>query len=177
MCQSIVTLGDGTRFRVRLCHSDADLCGKDCVKAGISTALGHLSDRTRRLRFAGGMNTLSEAQLDYLSSLDNRDRLAWCAIEEGESAHKGAGLARYIRLQDEPDVAEFAITIVDAYQGKGLGSLLLGRLIDSARENDIRILRGYVLPGNSAMLRLSKRFDAEIGHEDSFIRVDIDVGK
>lgn len=177
MNSSIETLGDGSRFRVRLCHSDADLCGKDCVKAGISAGLEHLSERTRKLRFAGGVNTLSDAQLDYLSSLDNRDRLAWCAIEEGEGVHSGAGLARYIRLPDEPDIAEFAITIVDAFQGKGLGRLLLGRLIESARENGIRVLRGYVLPGNSAMLRLGKRFGAVIEHEDSFLRVEISVSK
>ena len=175
MNHPVETLADGTRFRVRLCHSDADLCGKDCVKAGIKTALDQLSDRTRSMRFAGGINTLNDAQLDYLSSLDNSSRLAWCAIEEGVGAHTGAGLARYVRLQDEPDVAEFAITIVDAYQGRGLGRLLLGRLIDSARDNGIRILRGYVLPGNRAMLRLSQRFGAVVEQEDAFLRVDIVV--
>ncbi len=66
---------------------------------------------------------------------------------------------------------------MDAYQGKGLGRLLLGRLIDSARENGIRILRGYVLPGNSAMLGLSKRFDAVVEHADTFLRVEIAVSK
>jgi RimJ/RimL family protein N-acetyltransferase len=120
------------------------------------------------------MNTLSDSQLDYLATLDNKDRLAWCAHEEGDDMN-GAGIARYVRLPDEPDIAEFAITIVDAYQGRGLGSILLGRLIESARENGIRILRGYVLPGNSAMIRLGKRFDAQIKHEDSALRVDIAV--
>jgi len=89
--------------------------------------------------------------------------------------NSGAGIARYVRLQEESDIAEFAITIVDAWQGRGLGAILLERLIESARENGIRILRGYVLPGNSAMIRLGKRFDAQIEYEDSVLRVDITV--
>lgn len=173
MDPSIAMLSDGTRFQIRLCSSETDHCDKDCVKAGINTALQHLSERTRQLRFAGGINTLSDSQLDYLASLDNRDRLAWCALEEHGDMKAGAGIARYVRLPDEPDIAEFAITIVDAYQGRGLGAVLLGHLVESARENGIRILRGYVLPSNSAMIRLSKRFDARIEHEDSFLRVDI----
>ena len=176
MNQSIEMLSGGTRFLVRLCHSEGDQCGKDCVKAGINAAFKRLSEQTRKLRFAGGVNTLSDSQLDYLASLDNIDRLAWCAHEVGDNMITGAGIARYVRLPDEPDIAEFAITIVDAYQGRGLGAVLLGHLIDSARENGIRILRGYVLPGNSAMIRLSKRFDAQVEHEDSFLRVDIAVG-
>ncbi len=170
------TLADGTRLLVRLCRSEEAHCDKDCVKAGINSALQHTSARTRQLRFAGGVNTLSDSQLDYLADLDNRDRLAWCALEAGDDVHTGAGIARYMRLPDEPDVAEFAITIVDAYQGRGLGKILLGRLVESARENGIRILRGYVLPGNSGMLRLGKQFDAEIKFEDSVFRVDIATG-
>jgi RimJ/RimL family protein N-acetyltransferase len=177
MNPSTETLPDGTRVLIRLCRSEEDHCGKDCVKAGISTALKRTSERTRQLRFAGGVNTLSDSQLDYLATLDNRDRLAWCAHEAGDDMTTGAGIARYVRLPDEPDIAEFAITIVDAYQGQGLGAILLGRLIESARENGIRILRGYVLPGNSAMIRLGKRFDAQIEHEDSALRVDIAIGE
>ena len=65
---------------------------------------------------------------------------------------------------------------MDAWQGRGLGKILLGRLIDSARDNGIRILRGYVLPGNRTMIRLGNRFGAHIKHEDSFLRMDIPVG-
>lgn len=175
MNHPVETLPDGTRFLVHLCHSEDNQCDKECVKAGINAALQRLSDRTRQLRFAGGVNTLSDAQLDYLASLDNKDRLAWCAHEESGGLNAGAGIARYVRLPDEPDVAEFAITIVDAFQGRGLGRILLGHLIESARENGIRILRGYVLPGNSAMLHLGKQFDARIEYEDSVLRVDIAV--
>ena len=115
MNHSTEALSGDTRFLIRLCHSEEDHCDKDCVKAGINAALQRLSERSRQLRFAGGVSTLSDSQLDYLANLDNRDRLAWCALEEGDNMNTGAGIARYIRLQDEPDIAEFAITIVDAY--------------------------------------------------------------
>ena len=62
------TLSDGTRFLVRLCRSEGDQCDKDCVKSGINAALKRLSRRTMQLRFAGGVNTLPDSQVDYLAS-------------------------------------------------------------------------------------------------------------
>ena len=76
--------------------------------------------------------------------------------------------------ENEPHTAEIAIVVVDEYQGRGLGSLLLDLLITIARKNGLDALCGYVLPENRAMIRLLKRVNGVFFHLDGgFIRVDI----
>ena len=48
------------------------------------------------------------------------------------------GIARYVRDRKNPAAAEIAVTIVDDWQGRGLGTELLARLSDRAREEGIR---------------------------------------
>lgn len=170
-----VTLRDGTPCVLRLCRVEAGPCDKECIKRDIDAGMHQLSDRSRRLRFAGGVSRLTEGQLNYLANLDNTDRLAWCAFNITDSQHRGIGLARYMRLPEEPEVAEFAITIIDQYQGRGLGSILLDRLMESAKDNGIRTLRGYVLQENDAMLRLARRAGARKVVEDHLLKVELSL--
>ena len=169
------TLRDGTRCLIRLCcHNDSG-DEHQHLKEGIRSAWCHLSPESRFYRFGYVPRQLSEQQLDYLANLDNRARLAWCASIEDDTEETGIGLARYVRIADEPGVAEFAITIVDEYQHQGLGRLLLERLIESAGEARLKILRGYVRPGNRAMLTLAKKFGGEAHTENDYVLVDIPV--
>ena len=170
-----VTLRDGTRCVIRLCcHSD---CGEDRqhLKEGIRSAWCHLSPKSRYYRFGYIPQQLSEQQLDYLANLDNHARLAWCATIEEDTGTTGVGLARYIQIDEESGIAEFAITVVDEYQHQGLGRLLLERLIESAGEAQLKILRGYVRPGNRAMLALAKQFGGEAHTENDYVLVEIPV--
>jgi acetyltransferase len=133
-----------------------------------------MSHHSRQQRFAAPVVTLTDTQLDHLTRLDEKDRVAWCAFLQTESEERGIGLARYVRLDDEENVAEFAITVVDEFQGQGIGTELLNRLIESARSNSIETLRGYILPSNEAMLALCRRVGADTVREDaSTLRADI----
>ena len=79
-------------------------------------------------------------------------------------------------MADDPRVAEFALTVIDEYQGLGFGGELLKRLIATARENRLRVLKGDVLVGNRAMLALCRRFDVALHRESSSsLTVDIRV--
>jgi acetyltransferase len=169
------TLRDGTRCVIRLCcHNDSGE-QQQHLKEGIRSAWCHLSPESRFYRFGYVPRQLSEQQLDYLANLDNHARLAWCAFVEDDTEQTGIGLARYVRIADEPGVAEFAITIVDEYQHQGLGRLLLQQLIESAGEARLKILRGYVHPGNRAMLSLAKQLGGESHTENDYVLVDIPV--
>jgi RimJ/RimL family protein N-acetyltransferase len=131
--------------------------------------MARLSTRSRYLRFHTGVEQLSERQLRYLTEVDQERHVAWVAIDLDADDHPGIGVARFIRLDDEPAVAEAAITVLDDYQGRGLGTLLLGQLAASAVRRGVRVFRSYVLGENQAMLEL---FD-DLGAERSQVSPDV----
>ncbi|UCE08086.1 MAG: GNAT family N-acetyltransferase [bacterium] len=159
-------LKDGTPVLIRLMGLD----DKEDLKIGFDK----LSVNSRYCRFFAPMRNLSDGQLKYLTEIDNKSHLALCVYDISGDHMIGIGVARYIRIDDEPETAEFALTIIDEYQNRGLGTKLLNLLIQTARENGICKLIGYVLNENSSMLRILKHFDAQIRKEDSMIqRVDL----
>ena len=66
------------------------------------------------------------------------------------------GGGRYIVVQ--PGQAEIAFVVVDAYQGQGIGTILMRHLAVLARDAGLKELIAEVLPENSAMLKLFKKF-------------------
>lgn len=146
------TLRDGTRVLVRPVEPD----DKDKFVEGFA----RLSSRSRYLRFHSGIEQLSAGQLRYLTEVDQRHHVAWVAIDRDDPDLPGIGVARFVRLGDAPEVAEAAITVLDEYQGRGLGTLLLGVLAQSAVARGVEVFRSYVLGENRAMLELFDRLGA-----------------
>lgn len=142
-----VTLADGTEVELRLIQpEDAEL-----LRQGFE----RLSMRSRVGRFHGPKPRLLEHEVRYLTSVDGEQHLALGAVTRGpEGQEQGVGIARFIRLAHAPEVAEAAITVVDSAQGKGLGRILLERLVDAARERGVERFECRILPGNVAMFRL-----------------------
>lgn len=97
------------------------------------------------------MGAFTETQLRYLTEIDYDDHFAWVAFDAEDTAHPGVGVARYIRDHDDRAVAEPAVAIVDDFQGRGLGTLLLDLLAVSAVEHGVRHFRAYVLRDNGPM--------------------------
>lgn len=65
---------------------------------------------------------LTEAELDYLTNIDYQDHFAWTAFALDDPGQPGIGVARFIRLVERPEAAEAAVTVIDAYQGRGCNS-------------------------------------------------------
>jgi acetyltransferase len=145
-------LDDGTPLLIReVTPEDADL---------LRLGFDHLSGRSRQFRFFGAMERLSDAQVDAFTSPNDRDHVAIGAAVPGPEGLDPAGIARFVRLPSDPRKAEFALTIVDAYQRRGLGTLLMGMLARVACHNGIDHLLGYVMRSNRAMLALLDGLDA-----------------
>ena len=166
---------NGNPFEIHPCVDASLNFTPERWRQEIRKAMKNLSPQSLWQRFATGVNELSEQQLDYLTDIDGRDRVAWCAVLFDGDDMTGIGLSRYIRLIDEAHTAEFAITVIDRYQRQGVGRALLAQLVNSARDNDLDYLRGYVLKSNKAMLALSAHFNARQFPEDNLIRVEIPV--
>lgn len=122
-----VRLRDGTHVHVRPLQS--------VDKQLLARAFDRLSPETRYRRFASPMPSLSDAQLAQLTDIDHHDHEALVAIDPATG--EALGVARYVRLPAEPNVADAAITIADDWQGRGLGSQLLLALADRGRDEGI----------------------------------------
>ena len=167
---------NGTPYRIQLCLEPEKEHTQAFLKDQIVNAMEAMSGQSRWQRFASPVDKLSDSQLDYLTDLDGKERVAWCASVMTKKGERGIGLARYVKLPGTDGVAEFAITVVDEFQGQGVGYQLLRRLIGTASENNLKILRGYIRVGNRAMLALCRRFAAHITSEDAgTVRADIPI--
>ena len=84
----------------------------------VQGAFARLSEQSRYQRFMSAINELSESQLRYLTEVDHHDHEALIAFDR--EGGLGVGVGRYVRLDDGTS-AEAAVTVVDEWQGRGLG--------------------------------------------------------
>ncbi len=148
-------LRDGTRVLIRPIAAD----DKELLVRGFE----QLSEQSRYRRFLAPVPNLSDAQLKYLTEVDHDAHDALLAVDAGEPS-RGYGVARYVRLHQEPEIAEAAVTVIDEYQGKGLGTLLLALLARLAVSRGIRSFRAYVLSENRPMRDLLESLGADVDH-------------
>ncbi len=105
------------------------------------------SEASVYMRYFTYKSSLTAKELKRFTEVNHVDRVAFVVIR-GEDI---IGVGRYDRLEDPTD-AEVAFNISDAYQGMGVGSILLEHLAAAARENDIERFSAEVLPENRKML-------------------------
>jgi acetyltransferase len=137
-----------------------------------------LSKETRYNRFLGGGVRLTPELLEKFTRIDFSRDMALIATATIEGAETAIGVARYARLADDV-TCEFAITVADAWQGRGIGKKLLAMLVDSARGHAVRQIIGDVLATNTPMLRLaqSRGFRIDRHPEGAVLRrVALDLG-
>jgi acetyltransferase len=156
-----MALHDGSRVHVRpIRPEDAELELR--FFAG-------LSERSRYHRFMQHLPELPARMLARFTQLDYDRELALVALHESEFVAVG-------RYAPNPDgkTAEFALTVADAWQNKGLGRALLQRLCDAARAAGYEALYGHVLAENRGMLDLAARMGfvdaAREGAETTVVR-------
>jgi GNAT superfamily N-acetyltransferase len=109
-------------------------------------------DESRYRRFMSAKQRLSTSDLSFFTEIDHIDHEAIGALEPGGG--EGLGVARYVRDRERPHVAEAAVAVIDAAQGRGIGALLLRRLCDRAAQNGIRVFTAELLASNHSMLHL-----------------------
>jgi acetyltransferase len=84
------------------------------------------------------------------------------------------GVGRLSKIYGTND-AEFALLINDDYQAKGIGTELLRRLLDIAREEGIDRVLAYLLQENRGMYQICKNLDFNFSREDDMIKAEIEV--
>lgn len=149
-----VVLRDGSAVFLRLVRPSD--------KALLVRGLERLSKESRYMRFFTNKSRWSDAELAYLTELDQERHLAIGAGRlDADGNEEGIGVARFVVSPDDPALAEAAVALLDEVQNVGLGRLLFMRLIAAARERGVERFFAETLPDNFAMQRLWRSFDPE----------------
>jgi EmrB/QacA subfamily drug resistance transporter len=126
----------------------------------LADGFGRLSDASRQMRFLTDKKELSATELRYFTDIDHHDHEALGALDHADG--RGVGIARYVRDAEDPRAAEIAVTVVDDWQGRGLGTELLARLSDRARQEGIRRFTALVSDHNVAMAGMLQNISGKL---------------
>jgi GNAT superfamily N-acetyltransferase len=142
----------------------------------LAAGFTELSPRSRRHRFFNAPDELDDDELEYLTNLDYHDHFACAAVLEDGPAPRGVGVARYVREGHDPTVAEVAVTVLDAYQRRGIGTLLTRTLAEVAAGNGIRSFVNYVQWENAAAIELLTDEESRITPaEPGVARIEVEL--
>jgi protein lysine acetyltransferase len=125
----------------------------------LQAAHERLSAETLYRRFLGPKPRLTSADTRYLVEVDGFDHVAMVATPAGDP-ERIIGVGRFIRLPEDPEAAEFAIVVGDEFQSEGLGTALVERLSDAARQRGIERFTAMILADNVAVHRFFARLSA-----------------
>ena len=119
-------------------------------------AVGRTGSQSLQRRFFVVKRGFSEKEIAFFMNIDFTNHVALVALadEDGRKAIIGGG--RYILT--EPGKAEIAFVVIDAYQGQGVGTLLMRHLALIARAAGLKELIAEVLPENAAMRKVFRKF-------------------
>ena len=145
---TVERLRDGRPIEIRALRPDD--------RAEMLAAIGRTSTQSLQRRFFAPKKGFSEQEMAFFLNIDFDNHVALVAQidEDGHPAIAGGG--RYIVVQ--PGKAEIAFMVVDAYQGQGIGTVLMRHLAALARDAGLKELVAEVLPENTAMLKVFKKF-------------------
>ena len=145
-----LTLRDGSVVIVRPLEPD----DRPLVQA----VFDRMGEEARYRRFLGYKKRLSASDLETLTAVDHHRHEAIVALdaETGEAL----GVARMFQEASRLDTAEASVAVADTWQGRGLGAMLMDRLVRRAREEGVRRFTAVLLTRNAAMLHLFERVGA-----------------
>lgn len=142
-------------------------------KALLADGFARLSERARYLRFLAPADRLTPSQLAYLSEVDHHDHVAWGALQ----GDRAVGVGRFVRYADDPSAADVALTVLDEFQGRGVGRLLVEVLGVSARARGIAHFHFDVLAENGPMLGLLASIGAVPVEGSDIVHLILDVSR
>lgn len=150
MDSETITLRDGTQLTLRPIRPD------DAPR--LQALHSRLSPESVRLRFLSVRPVLPPDEARRLATVDYQTQMAIVATREEAGEDVIVAVARYSATQpDRPDEAEAAIVVEDRYQGQGLGTLLVERLLPHARQQGIRTFVAEISGENERIMRFVRR--------------------
>jgi acetyltransferase len=124
-----------------------------------------LSARSRYLRLLSGRQ-VQPGELERWANIDPSREIALVALVGVGDDEEEIGFAQCIVEDDAEGRWDFAIVIADAWQGRGLGRTLLGKLVEAARDAGATTLSGITLAENHGMVALARKLGFSVRRED-----------
>lgn len=145
-----IVLEDGTTVVIRPIRPDD--------AAYLKSTFPRLSAQSIYFRFMTYKRELTDEEARRFANVDYVTQMAFVALCEEDGEEVVAGVARYALLDTaQPGIAEAAVIVGDEYQGRGIGKILLDRLLKYARQRGLRALRGNLLLENDRMMGMVAR--------------------
>jgi acetyltransferase len=166
-----LTLKDGAAVTIRPIRPEDAAIEQEFVRG--------LSSESRYFRFMDSVRELSPQMLSHFTRVDYDLHLALIAVIAQDGRDIQIGVARYVARSDRGR-CEFAVVVADAWQRRGLGTLLMRALMTAARGSGIGVMFGEILSGNHRMLGLATGlgFLAQpVGKDPRILRVEADLNR
>ncbi|MDA3920160.1 MAG: GNAT family N-acetyltransferase [Salinisphaera sp.] len=145
----IEMLNDGSRVLIRPIREDD--------RERERTFIERLSPQARHFRFLGTFKTASPALLDQLMQVDYRKNTALIALVHDNGVLREVGVSRYNDAGDgDESHCEFAVTIADDWQHRGLAVVLMRHLIAIACRNGFHQMASMDAADNEPMRELAQ---------------------
>ncbi len=145
--ESVVTLRDGSEVTIRVLRKEDAGLEREFIR--------NLSPESRWMRFLGQISEPGDSLIRKLTELDYRHDMAFIALSREGGVDRAVGVSRY-SLAPDGQSCECAVTVADAWQGKGLGTVLMRDLIDVARRRGIRSMFSIDANENERMRELAR---------------------
>ena len=149
----LTRLPDGTPLYIRPIRPD----DKPLLESGLE----RLSEASLYKRFLGPKHRFTQGELRYLTELDGIDHVAYVALR-GDAPKELVAVARLVRSVENPAAAEIAVTVLDDYQRRGIGTLLGNLLATAARDRGIRWLTATMSAENVGAHRLFNHVSTQL---------------
>lgn len=138
---------DGVSYRVRPIRADDAEREREFIQS--------LSDESRHSRFMCALREPSESMIERFVHVDYERTMALVAVVEHGTEERIIGVARYAATDAAARECEFAVTVADEWQGRGIGAALARALFVHARAHGFRRVYGTVLASNTRMRDLA----------------------
>ena len=160
------TLRDGTEVLVRPIRPDDAELEREFIQG--------LSDESSFLRFFAIPRNPSPEMIEELCNIDYENQMALVAETSQGKKKLFVGVGRIIA--STRNRAELAVVVADDYQGKGMGVRLMASLLDFAREKKFASVYALILPENTPMINLARRFGFRVVlGEDKLVIAELPV--
>jgi len=136
-------LRDGSSIHIRAIRADD--------KERLQAHFHGLGFDSVRFRFLGAKKELTPAELRYFTELDFSRHVGLVALRRHDEAEEFIGVGRYICAEDDHRRAEFALAVLDGWQGRGVGTLLMEHLARIAATDGVERFEADILATNRKM--------------------------